>query len=243
MIIAEKDNELRIAKAAIPFDLRRGKPNRVRLSFSEDNVLCIETSNGELGHFERDFLVSKSKWILRGYLDRQESTDKRKAFLEGIDREVLVFGQPTAVEYVPDPNTFFQFRRGELFVVHAPRTYIRKHKKRLLYHALRRFAEQYLKRRVDEWGKSTQLEFNQVRVKDLKSKWGSCSSLRNINLNWQLVFLEEELIDYVIVHELMHLVEMNHSPRFWALVGQFCPEYKLLRQQLKEKQWLVGILK
>lgn len=243
MIIAETEQTLRIKQAAIPFDLRRGKPNRVRLSFLENNTLCIETSNGRLGTFEKEFLVTKSKWILRGYLDRQVSQDKRAAFLNSIHQEILLLGEATKVEYHPDKNTFFQFLKGENFIVHAPKSYIKGHKKRLLYHALRRFAEQYLERKVQEWSETTQLPFNRLRIKDLKSKWGSCSSLQNINLNWQLIFLEEELIDYVIVHELMHLVEMNHSPQFWNLVGRFCPDYKHLRKQLKEKQWLVGILK
>nr|MBP6639188.1 M48 family metallopeptidase [Bacteroidia bacterium] len=79
-------------------------------------------------------------------------------------------------------------------------------------------------------------------VKELKSKWGSCSTLRNINLNWQLVLLSEGLIDYVIVHELMHLHEMNHSPRFWNWVGKYFPDYKRAKAQLKEEQWMVGIL-
>ena len=80
-------------------------------------------------------------------------------------------------------------------------------------------------------------------MKDLSSKWGSCSSLQNINLNWQLIFLEESLIDYVIIHELMHLREMNHSPRFWNWVGKYYPDYKKARKLLKDRQWLIGILK
>jgi len=77
-----------------------------------------------------------------------------------------------------------------------------------------------------------QLSFNQLRVKRLKTRWGSCSSLKNINLNIQLIHHPLSLIDYVIVHELAHLVHMNHSKRFWKLVAQYYPEYKSAHAQL-----------
>ena len=67
MIIEQEDNTLRIANEAIPMAILRGRPNRVRLSFADDNRLHIETSNGELGDFDRQFLISKTQWILRGY--------------------------------------------------------------------------------------------------------------------------------------------------------------------------------
>jgi hypothetical protein len=243
LIITETENTLKIGNASIPFAVKQGRPNRVRLSFSDDNYLTVETGTGKLGSFEREFLVSKSSWILRGYQSRIDDHQKKNEFLSGLEDSVLLLGRETRVEYKAAEKTWFRYKAPEPFSVFAPEHYLQKHQQTLLYHALRKFAEQYLPQRLEHWSEVTELGFNRVRIKDLKSKWGSCSSRRNINLNWQLVFLDENLIDYVLVHELMHLREMNHSPQFWKWVAKYCPDYKKQRNQLKEQQWLVGILK
>lgn len=242
MIFQESENTLRIANEAIPIAIIKGKPNRVRLSFSEDNRLCIETGNGKLGDFDREFLVSKRNWILRGFQSRKSEFDKKQALLSQIETVVPLFGKPHPVTWNDAPKTWFQFDRKGPFEVFAPKQYLEKHRRKVLYFAIRKFSELYLSNRVEHWAKVTGLNFNNLRVKELKTKWGSCSSLRNINLNWQLVLLSEHLIDYVIIHELMHLKEMNHSPQFWALVGKYFPDYKRAKAQLKEEQWMVGIL-
>ncbi len=242
MIITEQNKTLKIGNAAIPFHLRRGKPNRVRLFFSEDMTLCIETSTGSLGDFDREFLASKQKWILKNFKTQQVAANQKQTLLSMLDREVPIIGESTKISFQADSRTYFKYKKGEPFTVFAPARYLKAHKKKVLYFALREFAARYLQKKVDEWAQKTDSSYNRLRVKDHKSKWGSCSGLRNINLNWQLIFLEEELIDYVVIHELMHLREMNHSPRFWAWVERFCPHYKLYRKQLKEKSWLIGVL-
>ncbi len=76
--------------------------------------------------------------------------------------------------------------------------------------------------------------YKKVFVKNLRSRWGSCSSAKNLNFNYRIVFLPERLAEYVVVHELCHLKEMNHGPGFWKLVAQIFPDYKHLRKQLRE---------
>ncbi len=72
-----------------------------------------------------------------------------------------------------------------------------------------------------------------IFIKSLKSRWGSCSERGNLNFNYLLVFLPPEVQDYLIVHELCHLVEFNHSPAFWALVAKTVPNYRAARQELR----------
>ncbi len=242
MIFQENDNTLQVANEAIPIAIVKGKPNRVRLSFSEDNRLFIETSDGTLGDFDKEFLFSKKNWILRGFKTRRTEYEKKQDLLSQIEKVVPLFGKPHPVTWNDSPKTWFQFDRKGPFEVFAPKKYMEKHRRKVLYFAIRKFSELYLSNRVEHWAQTTGLSFNNLRIKELKTKWGSCSSLRNINLNWQLVLLSEHLIDYVIVHELMHLREMNHSPQFWALVGNVIPDYKRAKAQLKEEQWMVGIL-
>ena len=78
------------------------------------------------------------------------------------------------------------------------------------------------------------LTFNQVRVKEQKTLWGSCSSKNNINLNYLLIMAPMKVIDYVIVHELVHTIHKNHSAKFWQKVETIMPNYKDARYWLKE---------
>ena len=73
-----------------------------------------------------------------------------------------------------------------------------------------------------------------ITLREQKTKWGSCSSLGNLNFNWKLIMAPPEALDYVVVHELCHLLEMNHSPAFWAQVEKHCPDYRKWRDYLKK---------
>ena len=72
-----------------------------------------------------------------------------------------------------------------------------------------------------------------VAIRDQKSRWGSCSQKGNLNFNWKLIMAPPQALDYVVIHELCHLHEFNHSPRFWALVEAQMPEYEVWKKWLK----------
>jgi predicted metal-dependent hydrolase len=76
--------------------------------------------------------------------------------------------------------------------------------------------------------------WGRVAIKNHTSRWGSCSRKGNLNFSYQIALLPEALADYIIVHELCHLGEFNHSPRFWALVARACPNHKELRRALRQ---------
>ncbi len=84
-------------------------------------------------------------------------------------------------------------------------------------------AQSYLSDRVEFWSQQTQLHPESVAIKTYKARWGSCDRLGHIQLNWKLMRLEPQLIDYVVVHELCHLVHFDHSPAFWDLVSRHYP--------------------
>lgn len=75
--------------------------------------------------------------------------------------------------------------------------------------------------------------YNRIAIREQKTRWGSCSSKGNLNFNYRLHYLPQELMDYVVVHELSHRIHMNHSRDFWALVGQYDKDYKLHQTQLR----------
>ena len=76
--------------------------------------------------------------------------------------------------------------------------------------------------------------FGRIAIKNTKTRWGSCSSLGNLNVHWELVLMPPAILDYVVVHELAHRKEMNHSPRFWAEVEKVLPDYRERRKWLKD---------
>jgi predicted metal-dependent hydrolase len=97
----------------------------------------------------------------------------------------------------------------------------------------RRQAEAVILESVARWAPAIGREPASVKIRNQRARWGSCSRKGSINLNWRLVLLPPKLLDYVVVHELCHLRQPNHSPRFWSLVGQITPDNKHLRKQLR----------
>lgn len=76
--------------------------------------------------------------------------------------------------------------------------------------------------------------FGRIAIKNQKTRWGSCSSKKNLNFNYKIVFLPEKLSEYIIAHELCHLREMNHGEKFWKLVEQTIPQYKKIQRELQK---------
>lgn len=86
---------------------------------------------------------------------------------------------------------------------------------------------------VSEWSANIGCAHGRIAIKDTARSWGSCSHSGNLNFSYKLLFLPRELAEYVVVHELCHLTEANHSPRFWALVGAAMPAYRERRAALR----------
>ena len=87
--------------------------------------------------------------------------------------------------------------------------------------------------RVDHYLPLTGGSVNRITVRAQRSRWGSCSSKHNLNFNWRLILAPPQCLDYVVIHELCHLTEFNHSRRFWALVGAQMKDYEVWKQYLK----------
>ncbi len=97
-----------------------------------------------------------------------------------------------------------------------------------------RAAKEQIPRRVAYFAQRMGVTYGRITIREQKTRWGSCSSKGNLNFNWKLALMPEEILDYVVVHELAHRREMNHSERFWAVVAEVLPDYRERRRQLKE---------
>lgn len=94
-------------------------------------------------------------------------------------------------------------------------------------------ARALVRARLDYFNSHYCLGYKKVFIKNLKSRWGSCSERGNLNFNYRILFLPPDIVDYIIVHELCHLAEFNHSERFWGHVARTIPHHKHLRRSLR----------
>lgn len=102
-------------------------------------------------------------------------------------------------------------------------------------HERRRYMEtarDIFTRKAAYYASVMQVTYGRISIREQKTRWGSCSSNGNLNFNWRLIFAPEDVLDYIVVHELAHRKEMNHSPAFYAVVASVLPDYK------KEQRWL-----
>ena len=105
--------------------------------------------------------------------------------------------------------------------------------------AYRREARRRIEERAAYFAEKMGVDYGRIAIKAAKTRWGSCSAKGNLNFHWKLILMPPAVLDYVVVHELAHRIEMNHSSRFWAQVERILPDYRERRKWLKEKGSLV----
>jgi predicted metal-dependent hydrolase len=134
---------------------------------------------------------------------------------------------------------YFSRKEGVLYIA-CPKTtdFSRKSVRELLVKGIERYlksdAKNFLPQRLKELADAKGLTFSEVKINSSKSRWGSCSGRKSINLSFYLMLLPSHLIDYVLLHELTHTLEMNHSARFWAKLDQFAgAKSNELRRELR----------
>lgn len=155
----------------------------------------------------------------------------RTAFASGAT--VPILGRPHLIRHRPD-------QRGGVWRVEDPDGSVELHISGTAEHLPRRLTD-FLKGearktvgpRVKLHAEALGRKVGRVTVRDTATRWGSCSSRGDLSFSWRLVLAPEEVLDYVVAHEAAHLVEMNHSDRFWALVERLMPDYKRPRTWLK----------
>lgn len=145
-----------------------------------------------------------------------------KAPIEMSEREIYRFLKQ---------KTFWIYKRAKQ-VREKKDTRVLRTEKELI--ALKEQARMVLTAKTDEYAKQIGVAYTKIRIGNQKTRWGSCSSRGTISYNWRLIMMPEAIMDYVVVHELCHLKEMNHSVRFWKLVASILPDYQECREWLKK---------
>jgi predicted metal-dependent hydrolase len=98
---------------------------------------------------------------------------------------------------------------------------------------LRQHAEERLPERVSLWASKLRVDAPEIRLHEQRQRWGSCTSSGTLRLNWRIIQAPMTLVDYVVVHELVHLLHRNHGPAFWAKLGSVIPDYEERKERLR----------
>ena len=191
------------------------------LRVNADSTLSVKTPV-KSSRFIQTFLEEKRAWIAKQLRKNEQNTPLQVKLQD----EVLLFGTLYSID-APEVSLLRQK------LTKLSTSEIEKITK--AYDAFyKRSAEEYLTQRVEYFSKMMGLSYERLRFRKMKSRWGSCSSKKEITLNTQLMKIDKELIDYVVVHELAHLVHMNHSKAFHDFVENYLSGSKGLRKKLKD---------
>lgn len=210
---------------------RSPRATQVRLRVAPDGTL-----RASLPIYAPLFLVKRLLKTSREQLrELQHQSHKEVAYENGMQ-----IGKSHSLVVIP-AATFKVAREGRQIVVHLPESRalndptVIRHIREAVGTALRIEAKSYLPRRLEYLAKQHGFHYESVRFSHASGRWGSCSAEKTISLNIALMKLPFELIDYVLIHELAHTKEMNHSQAFWQTVSMADPSYKQHRAQLKQE--------
>lgn len=220
----------------VTFIRRKGQKN-VRLSIRQNTIRV--SGPWWVSHAEmKAFLKAQASWV-RTTLKKQQL---QKTILlretPSLFQPVLYLGTPYNIN-IAEPSSFIQLKKAgsaeseELFRIRTGTDTSSEAVSACIRKWLIRQAHQYFETALREEAQRMDVDFNRMYIRDQSTKWGSCSSKRNISLNWKLIQCPEQVIHYLMVHELCHLTEMNHSRAFWNLVACHCPEYEWSERWLK----------
>ncbi|MDR1699342.1 MAG: M48 family metallopeptidase, partial [Prevotellaceae bacterium] len=181
------------------------------------------------------FLNEKRDWVLA-----HKDTVQRPPRIISAENPMKALTFSLNIQSSPRKNILFSLQNGVLNVLYPQTEMVESDKmqgkiRQGIEAALRFEAKRILPEKLNQLSRQHHLPFSGVKIQQSKTRWGSCSSRKSINLSYFLLLLPEHLIDYVLLHELSHTVEMNHSPRFWALLDRLTGgQAKILAKEIKQ---------
>ena len=206
---------------------RRARSYILRLR--HDGSVRITIPRGGSRERAREFARRKTSWVAQELRKQQAQAIHPRVWLEGT--RILFRGEFAALGVQShSQGRVVQFADQIVPLKDTTSADLRP----IVERHLRKLASEELVLRAGDLAAAHGLAVGRVTVRDQRTRWGSCSTGRNVTLNWRLIHTPAFVSDYLILHELMHLREMNHSPRFWRCVEQVCPAYAEAEAWLKK---------
>jgi predicted metal-dependent hydrolase len=217
----------------LPDKIIRSNRKTLSISINENAELIVRAPKRILDQKIQDFINEKENWITRN-----QSLVKTRAEDTAKDKNMLLY-LGTLFPLKTDNDAKKISFDGKEFVADL-------HNKEITNKSLKTWYKNKFKEvavpRLFYFAKKHNLQVNQVRIKEQRTLWGSCSSRNNINLNFLLIMAPLKVIDYVIIHELVHTIHKNHSVNFWNAVEEIMPNYKEAKHWLKENGYRLRAL-
>ncbi|MEO1816546.1 MULTISPECIES: M48 family metallopeptidase [Acetobacterium] len=213
------------------YTIKYSKRKTMGLYITRNAEIEVRVPNGTPQKIVADFVNQHQQWISTHHGAVAQQVAERENFELKFGAALLFLGHEFPLEPVEKPAFGFD---GQHFYAYAQMS--AEELRTSLVGVYRTLAKKVLSDIVEEMAKHMGLKPKAVKINAARSRWGSCSSAGNLNFSWYLVMAEEATIRYVVVHELAHLIEMNHSPNFWRIVEQVLPNYKAEREKLKKLQ-------
>lgn len=225
----------------IPYQIKHTKRKTVGIKITKDAVVVISAPYNMKDHIIKQVVKEKSGWIHKKITQIRLLNEKLVDRCQQMDQKILFLGSPIMVIF-DTQSTVKQWKvviKDSCLYFTGPTSSQDINRQRILQKWLTLTIKKIIEERVAYFSHKIGVDVNMIRIKSQKTRWGSCSSLKNINFNWKLSMAPLEVIDYVVVHELCHLKEMNHSKDFWLLVENILPDYKNHKLWLKKNSDLM----
>lgn len=219
----------------IDFELIYRTRKTVGIKICRENGLIVHSPKGVKSEEIIKILKTKSSWIVKK-LEEVRNIEQRiipKKFVDG--EKFLFLGEEHKLEILFNPKQKkpkFEIDYGRILIETCT---TEPDKIKAWFEAwYRTKALETIGERVLYYQPLLGIKPNLVKVKTQKSRWGTCNSKGNLYFNWKIIMAPIEILDYLVVHEMAHLLHLNHSAKFWNCVGNILPDYKTRRQILKK---------
>ena len=232
--------QIKLGNKIINYQIIRSNRKTMGIIIEPEKNIIVRSPKKTSDEKIREVLKKKTSWILDKLkeMEKIKPAPKKKEFMTG--EKLPYLGRRYRLEVSPAEITKTEVKlyQGK-FIINYPKKLDEDEKKRIeeiraaLIEWYREHAKEKINERVEKYKDKLDVEPNNIVVKKQKKRWGSCSSKGNLNFNWKIVMAPMSIVDYLVVHELTHLVHDNHSREFWATVGSIIPDVKDKREWLK----------
>jgi len=231
--------KIKLGNQLMKYEIVRTSRKTMGIIVDHDRNIIVRSPKNTAESKIEEVLKKKTNWILSKLkeMDKIKPAPKEKEFMTG--EKLSYLGRRYRMEVNPEEisKTEVKLYQGKFIIDYPVRLKDKKDQRRVkirtaLVEWYRDHAKEKINERVSKYKVKLDVEPNNVVVKKQKKRWGSCSSKGNLNFNWKIIMAPMSVVDYLVVHELTHLIHDNHSRDFWSTVAAVIPDIK------EKKEWL-----
>jgi Predicted metal-dependent hydrolase len=213
----------------VEYKIIRSKRKTAGIYILPDATVEVRCPNHTPIAYIEAFVRQKETWILQKVSEKQAEQKQKTALVFSENTNLLFLGKEYPLHLIEEARAGFH---GDYFYCYAKC----ENPKETLVEVYRKLAERILVQKAQEFSETMNCKPIKIKINSAKTRWGSCSGKNSINFSYKLIMAEETAVDYVVVHELSHMIEHNHSKQFWNIVESILPDYKRRKSSLKTLQ-------